>query len=586
MFTFSQPFLSSPLKHLLTVSLFLLVPGILSAQDASPSTLLPDIDPQDIEIRGDFEVRFPGIRRQPILGFNPRPRVFQIDPDRLPFLETPEQVVTSLPVSDLERPSPPVYTFYRHPDRFRLWSTTGIGNYMAPEADVYLEVPLSEKTTAAASVNHFSSADYLDSADGQTSSFRNLHGDLNLVHYAGERSRWQLNLNGRSDRNHLPVTSIAQADPAADPLISRPDNNIGVLGAQLAYRNTRNARSYTDLKAEYSSFNAETGGVAGLAASSADVNSFKEQLLVTAVEQVWTGSRPGNTMSVSAGASYGMTELAIGSEGNWLLANLGTTFRTRIGYQLSVEAGGRAYYGSDEVKDQQVLLYPEIRLQYRLSDLITLRGVLEGVVQNQGIHGISRVNRRLFMYTSPENERGVRFSGSAEYEAMDGLKVQSTLSYGRYTRMGAFALQPGTDNLLTQVYLDGGSVIRWETSTWYDLQPERIQAYGGFYVQSVTDRNGERVAFRENIGLRLGGVYRFTDQLRVHAWSDYTGSRRVAPGRSENGYLLLGVKADVWASKDIGAYIKITNMLNQSYATWTGYDELPAQVFGGIMIKL
>ena len=81
-----------------------------------------------------------------------------------------------------------------------------------------------------------------------------------------------------------------------------------------------------------------------------------------------------------------MTELAMGSEGNWLLANLGTTFRTRIGYQLNVEAGDGPYYGSDEVKDQQLLLYPEILLQYRLSDLITLRWCAgRALFKNQGI---------------------------------------------------------------------------------------------------------------------------------------------------------------------------------------------------------
>ena len=55
---------------------------------------------------------------------------------------------------------------------------------------------------------------------------------------------------------------------------------------------------------------------------------------------------------------------------------------------------------------------------------------------------------------------------------------------------GRFCPAPGTDNLLTQVYLDGARLFAGKPAHWYDLQPERIQAYGGFYVQSVTDRNG------------------------------------------------------------------------------------------------
>ena len=70
------------------------------AQDAG-GTLLPEIDPQDIEIRGDFTARFTGITRQPILGFSPTPRVYRINPNRMPFIESQAQVVASLPIRDI-----------------------------------------------------------------------------------------------------------------------------------------------------------------------------------------------------------------------------------------------------------------------------------------------------------------------------------------------------------------------------------------------------------------------------------------------------------------------------------------------------
>ena len=76
----------------------------LSAQSltqAQGSDLLPDINPQDIEIKGDYRIKFPGLQRQPILGFEPKPRVFQLDPYRMPFLETNDQVVASIPLTPL-----------------------------------------------------------------------------------------------------------------------------------------------------------------------------------------------------------------------------------------------------------------------------------------------------------------------------------------------------------------------------------------------------------------------------------------------------------------------------------------------------
>ena len=65
---------------LLPMVLFFANSDHLWAQNTQ-NTLLPEINPQDIEIRSEFKANFPGLRRQPILGFNPTPRVFQIDPN-------------------------------------------------------------------------------------------------------------------------------------------------------------------------------------------------------------------------------------------------------------------------------------------------------------------------------------------------------------------------------------------------------------------------------------------------------------------------------------------------------------------------
>ena len=85
------------IKRPLLFSLFIfLCPYFALAQTASDNSLLPEINPQDIEIRSEFKARFPGLRRQPILGFNPKPRVFQIQADRMPFMESREDAVANI----------------------------------------------------------------------------------------------------------------------------------------------------------------------------------------------------------------------------------------------------------------------------------------------------------------------------------------------------------------------------------------------------------------------------------------------------------------------------------------------------------
>src|SRR5699024_184110 len=109
----------------------------VAQQSDEANSLLPEIDPQDIEIRSEFRARFPGLNRQPILGFDPKPRVYQVDPARRPFMESQEQVVANLPVSELSRPAPPPNTPLRYSPDIKAYGRLGIGSYMSPEAQFW-----------------------------------------------------------------------------------------------------------------------------------------------------------------------------------------------------------------------------------------------------------------------------------------------------------------------------------------------------------------------------------------------------------------------------------------------------------------
>lgn len=586
------------LKKILFLILFC-SPLLVFAQDAAPGSLLPDIDPQDIEIRGDFVARFPGIMRQPILGFSPRPRVFQIDPNRMPFIESPEQVVASLPLSELDRPSPPSYSYYRKPEKFSLWSTTGIGNYMAPEADIFLGIPVANRTKIAGRLQSVSSGSYLDGTD-QTSSFRNLDGGLNLIHYSGKRSRWDVGFTGRSDRNHLPNGTF---QPNAFilpitfvPITLSPDNNIYSLGSNLGYRFAKNQYSFWDVGLEATTFGADIKYFL-VPPSESDRYKVTENRFGGVLRKDFAGRKPGNVFSVQMGGQYGEYDID-GDDDIWYVANAGLFYSTRIGYRIKSTIGGRVFYAGDVESDGQIFAYPELSITLELSPELYIKGDIKGFVNNQGLQGHSKVNRRLFAYSKPENERGVKVSGMAEYKLNDGLRTQSSISYTRYTRHAYYMLesnlppslryigQPDND-LMTYSYLDGADIIKWDASIWYDLLPSVFSAYAGIYAQWHGDKNGDEIPFRENIGLSAGGTYAFTPRARIHLWSDFTGSRKVGPGRDDvGGYILLNAKFDFFASKEIGAYVKVTNIMDQRYTKWVGYEELPAQVFGGIMIKI
>jgi hypothetical protein len=570
----------SRLKRLLII--FLMgIPTIAVAQDTAPTTLLPDIDPQDIEIRGEFVVRFPGIMRQPILGFNPRPRVFQIDPNRMPFIETVDQVVASLPISDLERPTAPEVIPYLRPERFNIWSTTGIGNFLAPESDTYLGLRLGERTRISGRVNHLSSGNYIENTDQRTS-FRNLDGRLNLVHYVGDRSRLDFGVNGRSDFNYQAEMNDPLVIPPFDIM---PRNNIGSYGTTIGYRNNQNALSFWDIGLNATRFDANLSS-----GSSAEGTLFQydaaETQIGAALQKNWTASQPGNVFAITSAINYANYSTTNISDNTWFIGNLGATFKTRVRYNLKTSIGGRFYYSTDATNDEAIHFYPELGAQYDFNDRLTVKSDISGFVHNQGFEGHSRVNRRIFQYNSPETESGFKVNVKAEYSIFEGFKAQTGLSYTRFNRLAVYTVIPFTE-YLSYSYLDNANVLKWDGSVWFDLIPNKFHLYGGLYAQFHSDDEGEKLPFYENFGASAGGTYKFTERTNFHAWADFTGSRATRANLpNANGYLLAGAKVDIWLSRDIGAYLKVTNLFNQSYSQWVGYDELPTQIYGGIMIKL
>jgi hypothetical protein len=602
-------------KKILAVGFIVSIPVIGWSQDATPGTLLPDIDPQDIEIRGDFTARFPGIMRQPILGFSPRPRVFQIDPNRMPYLESAEQVVASLPLSDLERPQPTAYTFYKKPEQFNLWGALGVGNYMAPEADIYMGLPIGKKTVLNGNFNSVSSGSYLEN-DDQTSSFRNTDAGLGLTHYAGRKSRFDLGFNLRSDMNHLvrsnfivPVYTMPVGLPADfEALIDEelaPTNNIKVYGGQFGYRFQKNHVSFIDVSLESQYFDAGVEQLNSFATSTDSTGSmrdarFRELKHGGMIRADWAGRRPGNVFGIRLGGTYSDYNLDGAGTRQWYIGQAAALYRTRIGYALESTVGLRGFYAQDAVRDAGLFVYPELQISYRLTPEFRLKGDVRGFVENKGLNGLSRTNRRLFTYTDPENERGLYGRAAFEMDLYEGLKVQSGIQYTYFLRHAYYALASELENtsgglrtrhhpdneLLSYGYLNGANILRWDAAAWYDLMPNKFTFYTNVYVQWHGDEDGNEIPFRENFGASAGGTYTVSPRTRAQIWVDYTGERKVADGRDNvNGYILLNAKFDFWASKEIGAYIKVTNLMDQRYTRWVGYEELPAQVYGGVMIK-
>jgi len=109
------------------------------------TTALPNIAPQEVEIRGQLETRFPRLERQPLVGFNPPPRVPIISSDRRPLIGEYRQDTADLPGSPLRQPALAARSFHTGTPASGTVEALS-GRYFDRQARVRVSAPLSSTT--------------------------------------------------------------------------------------------------------------------------------------------------------------------------------------------------------------------------------------------------------------------------------------------------------------------------------------------------------------------------------------------------------------------------------------------------------
>ena len=113
----------------------------LYAQERDP--VLPDLAPREVEIRGRLEIAFPSLHRQPLVGFNPPPRVPEVR-GRHPFVEAYKQESADLPPSPLQRPTPPAVSSLAGAAPLRGEFEAGAGRFLSRIVRADVGIPISD----------------------------------------------------------------------------------------------------------------------------------------------------------------------------------------------------------------------------------------------------------------------------------------------------------------------------------------------------------------------------------------------------------------------------------------------------------
>jgi hypothetical protein len=127
--------------------------------------------------------------------------------------------------------------------------------------------------------------------------------------------------------------------------------------------------------------------------------------------------------------------------------------------------------------------------------------------------------------------------------------------------------------------------IRAYAGISHEIVAHRFWLHAKVYAQRPRIKNNGQIPYEEEFGVQSGFSLRPFDQLVIEAWANYVGPRQ-ALNEELGGFLLLGGQLDIRITQNIGAYIKLKNILSQEYQVWQGFTERPFQVYGGITLKL
>lgn len=557
-----------------TLFVLLLLSHVVHAQQESgPSSLLPDIDPQDIEIRGDFQVRFPGLSRQPILGFNPRPPVFRINPDRMPFMETAEEIVAAIPISHLEPALTPEYRFIQFADRSRLYAYGGFGSFQSPEAQIIAESPLRTGESISFDMTHHSSDGHRD-----FSSFRDLNGNLQWTRQTG-KNRWGIGLRGASSFNYSPVPGVAA-------LVQEPGRiNSRAFGAEARWQQLQNAYRGWQVSLSLQHFAGEASH------QPAPEHSMDETRYRVFVNRFWEGLMPEQIFGIQADIKGSTYQTGRDTSRYWLTNTLGARYRHTFSSFHQVEAWLRFYQLYDTTNEFDLYLYPDVYYLYRGTRRVTARIRLRGFISDPSLEMIHNRNRFAMRNKGDlEHERGLHINLHTDIKIIHDLEVFTGADYYQYYKLGFFKLWD--DPLLPYYdyqYTDDAIHVEWYYGLRYFFDRIRTTATIRMGL-NYTSANKEVIPSEEipyipkwkGTGMI---VTRPVSWLYLSGWMDINGKRPTGiPNEMVDGFIQLGAKAEAKIHSRFGFYVKGRNMLDRKYEVWQNYEERPMQIYGGLTL--
>lgn len=567
--------------------LFLFLPAFPTSaqQEGRPSSLLPEIDPQDIEIRGEFEVRFPGISRQPILGFSPTTPIFRIEPDRMPYIESDREIVASVSVSELEPALAPEARFIRFAERRKLYSRAGYGLFNTTELNLLAETPLRKGESLALSVSGHDSRGHEDSdRDAEFTSFRDFTGDLQWSRQKGP-NRYGARFRGLTSYNYspLPGENFSDIDPVR---LSQHTLDGEVRWQQLenAYKGWQSALGFHHyVREEEEPPQAESASKVEESRYRFYLNRFRD------------GVQPAQVFGFGLQASGSFYDTGLEGRQYWLTNSVGARYYHLFSHRHKVEAWLRLYQLYDPISNVDFYLYPDIRYDYNSSGSFW-GGLRFRIFVDDPAFEKRAIENPFFLQHNRdmEHERGLHLQLNSGFMLTDQVTFFAGFDFRQFYNKGIYHLQ--ADSSITRFpffyceYVDEAAKLKTSAgfSTLFPSIRTSLLMEGTWHYTSANteDVPSGKIAYIPRWGARVQLKNKAFSRIETSLWMDFTGKRDTfKKDEPIDGFFLLGARSDIRFHKYGGIYVKALNILNQEYEVWQNYKERPFQILGGIFFQ-
>ncbi len=566
----------------------LLAPVPAQAQEQSDTTdqQLPEIAPREIEIRGELQVSFPSLERQPLSGFASPPKIPSVPSDRIPYVESYKQALEDLPES-LPAPEAASQSVSQPAPADEGFLQIGGGRYISRFVEGRYFLELTDNQSFSFHGDYFGTNGFVpfpeDAPDLETPSdefegsvqFESRHDGLAV----------QADAHGQADRYTLYGRPSVVDSP--DPNAPERTGLSGGFGAQL--------RTFGSVESRLGAGFDRTAYATELSPSADSSQSFTENRLhLDGRLRLPIAGRETHADLTFDRSTYGGD--VTGSSGFSVDGGVGLTAYTTD--QLSFDAGVRIMSHSAPVTpdaptpstDGATHVLPSARVEFRPTPDLTLFAENQPTLTSNGLNGLYAENPyaehapsvRPTVYTTNAEAGVVTSLGPVRLQSRAGFRYAPTY------RFFSTPVTPSGDlGGPMQVNYRSARIIRGGAQL-------ALQGIEG--VEASVDaflRNGTLVGSDNDIPYFAPVVAHamlsisFADQKGlVQTTGTIEGPRPIAPDsdREVNSYVAFDVEGSYRITSLLDAVVEVRNLSPGAPTRWARYARPPATVSAGFRI--